>query len=162
MQTTSQSNKHGLYVLNHLFHLVLIPFLPLSHITLACTPYFTYHLPFLCLDWFPFHFLLDRFHLYVIGTEECERSIARSAIITSKKKWEKYLKAALGPSYVPLKSQTLQAIHMIVFAHIAIAPLCTDLTSAAIATGKLIWWSSPFIFSYYNPSHTHSLTHSTN
>ena len=104
---------------------------------------------------------MDRFHIYVIGTEECERSIARSAIITSKKKWEKYLKTALGPCYVPLKSQTLQAIHMIVFAHIAIAPLCKDLTSAAIATGQSMRICHPFSI-YFNTSRQRILIHPLN
>ena len=77
----------------------------------------------------------DRYHLYVIGTEECERSIAASALNPSKKNWEDYLGAVLGPRYIPLRSHTLQAIHLIVFAHIALAPMCKDITSAAVATG---------------------------
>ena len=75
------------------------------------------------------------FHLYIIGTEECERSIAQSAINTSKKLWENYLINLLGPSYIPLRSHTLQAIHMIIFAHQSIAHLITDINSTAIATG---------------------------
>lgn len=76
-----------------------------------------------------------RFHLYVIGTEECERSIAQSAINPSKKNWESYLCDALGPRYVPLRSHTLQAIHMMVFVHEGLAHLCTMATSAAVAFG---------------------------
>jgi hypothetical protein len=49
-----------------------------------------------------------RFHLYVVGTEECERSIAQSAVNTSKKAWEAHLTEILGPMYVPLRSHTLQ------------------------------------------------------
>ena len=75
------------------------------------------------------------FHLLVIGTEECERSIAASTINTSKKLWENYLIQLLGPSYIPLRSHTLQAIHMICFAHKSIAHLITDISSSAIATG---------------------------
>ena len=77
----------------------------------------------------------DRYHLYVVGTEECERSIAASALNPSKKNWEDYLGAVLGPRYIPLRSHTLQAIHLIVFAHVALAPICKDITSAAVATG---------------------------
>lgn len=49
-----------------------------------------------------------RFHIYFIGTEECERSIMRSAINPSKKTWEAYLIDAIGPNYLPLRSHTLQ------------------------------------------------------
>jgi hypothetical protein len=71
----------------------------------------------------------------VIGTEECERSIAQSAINTSKKFWENYLISLLGPSYTPLRSHTLQAIHMICFVHESIAHLVSDISSSAVATG---------------------------
>lgn len=77
----------------------------------------------------------NRYHIYVIGTEECERSIAASAINPSKKQWEEYLGGALGSNYVPLRSHTLQAIHLIIFAHRCAASLCTEITSAAVATG---------------------------
>ena len=53
----------------------------------------------------------NMFHMYAIGTEECERTIAQSAINTSKDQWEDYLKKALGPMYVPVKSHTLQVPH---------------------------------------------------
>ena len=77
----------------------------------------------------------NKFHFYVIGTEECERSIAQSAINTSKKKWEAYLQECLGENYIPLRSHTLQATHVIVFGHKAVAHLCSSFTSSAVATG---------------------------
>jgi len=77
----------------------------------------------------------NKFHFYVIGTEECERSIAQSAINTSKKKWEAYLQECLGENYIPLRSHTLQATHIIVFGHKAVAHLCNSFTSSAVATG---------------------------
>jgi hypothetical protein len=77
----------------------------------------------------------DKFHIYVVGSEECERSIAQSAVNTSKKNWEAYLIEALGPNYQPIRAQTLQAIHIIVFAHKSIAYLCSDVTSGAVPTG---------------------------
>jgi hypothetical protein len=46
--------------------------------------------------------------MYIIGTEECERSIAQSAINPSKKNWEAYLSEALGNNYKPIRSHTLQ------------------------------------------------------
>eukprot|EP00981_Chlorochromonas_danica_P006465 scaffold1401_cov180-Ochromonas_danica.AAC.15 len=76
-----------------------------------------------------------RFHLYIIGTEECERSIAQSAINPSKKNWEGYLRDVLGPNYFPLRSHTLQAIHVMAFVHKSLTSLCTVATSAAVACG---------------------------
>lgn len=77
----------------------------------------------------------NKYHMYVIGTEECERSIAQSALNPSKKQWEKYLSEVLGSNYVPIKAHTLQAIHIMVFAHKSIAHLCSEVTSGAVATG---------------------------
>mmetsp|Transcript_36819 Transcript_36819/g.63556 ORF Transcript_36819/g.63556 Transcript_36819/m.63556 type:complete len:641 (-) Transcript_36819:7-1929(-) len=77
----------------------------------------------------------DRFHIYIIGTEECERSIAQSALFPSKKGWEAYLNEAMGPNYVPIRSHTLQAIHLMAFVHRGIAHLCSAVTSAAVPTG---------------------------
>jgi hypothetical protein len=50
-----------------------------------------------------------RFHVYIVGTEECERSIAQSALNPSKKNWELHLAKTIGPRYVPVRSHTLQA-----------------------------------------------------
>jgi hypothetical protein len=49
--------------------------------------------------------------------------------------WESALKDVLLPNYVPLRSHTLQAIHLICFFHKAIANLVTDIKSVAVATG---------------------------
>lgn len=38
-------------------------------------------------------------HVYVIGSEECERSIASSAVNPSKKAWESFLKGLIGENY---------------------------------------------------------------
>lgn len=77
----------------------------------------------------------NKYHMYVIGTEECERSIAQSALNPSKKVWEKYLSEVLGSNYVPIKAHTLQAIHIMVFAHKSVAHLCSEVSSGAVATG---------------------------
>lgn len=77
----------------------------------------------------------NRFHIYVIGSEECERSIAQSAVNPSKKNWEADLQLAVGQYYVPLRSHTLQAIHIIAFAHVSIIPLIGEVRSAALAMG---------------------------
>jgi hypothetical protein len=77
----------------------------------------------------------ERFHLYIIGSEECENTIAMSAINASKKKWETYLTQVIGPNYVRIRAQTLQAIHLMIFAHLSIASYITEVKSATVATG---------------------------
>jgi hypothetical protein len=67
--------------------------------------------------------------LYFIGSEECERSIAESAFNPSKKNWESYLRSAVGDDYLPVRSQTLQAINLMCFAHISIAHLISEVKS---------------------------------
>ena len=71
----------------------------------------------------------------MIGSEECERSIAKSAMNPSKKNWESYLRLALGPNYFAICSHTLQAIHIMAFAHKAIMPIISEVVSGAVATG---------------------------
>jgi len=77
----------------------------------------------------------DAYHVYVIGTQECERTIAQSAIKTSRKNWDSKLLSRIGASYSKLRSHTLQAIHSVVFVRTELLPLISNIGSAAIATG---------------------------
>jgi len=72
----------------------------------------------------------DRFHIYIIGTEECERSIAQSALFPSKKGWEAYLNEAMGPSYIPIRSHTLQ-VRTPTFSTISCTFICCSVYLAA-------------------------------
>jgi hypothetical protein len=49
---------------------------------------------------------MNTYHIYVVGTEECEHSIAQSVINTSKEKWEGVLREvrACMRAFVPAKS----------------------------------------------------------
>eukprot|EP00607_Mallomonas_marina_P001746 CAMPEP_0182437942 /NCGR_PEP_ID=MMETSP1167-20130531/85388_1 /TAXON_ID=2988 /ORGANISM="Mallomonas Sp, Strain CCMP3275" /LENGTH=662 /DNA_ID=CAMNT_0024631047 /DNA_START=398 /DNA_END=2386 /DNA_ORIENTATION=- len=78
---------------------------------------------------------VNKFHLYFVGTEECERSIAKSVVNPSKKAWEAYVSSALGAIYMPICAHTLQAIHLVVYAHRALVPFISEVSSGAIATG---------------------------
>ncbi|CAD8144323.1 unnamed protein product [Paramecium octaurelia] len=60
--------------------------------------------------------------LIVIGTQECSRSIAVSLLCESKGSWESKLKDELGKNYVKVQSATLNAMHLIVFAHVLLVP----------------------------------------
>ena len=51
----------------------------------------------------------DEHDMYVIGTQEAERSIERSLIISSKAKWEAALRAHLGDGFVLLSVQPPRA-----------------------------------------------------
>ena len=51
----------------------------------------------------------------MIGTEECERTIAQSAFNTSKKSWEAMLCQILGNNYVTLRSHTLQVLNIFAY-----------------------------------------------
>lgn len=77
----------------------------------------------------------ERYHIVHIGTQECERSIAKSVLNQSKAKWTALLKEVLGPQYAPLVSHTLQATHAIVFIHKGVLPFVRNMRSAAVATG---------------------------
>ena len=77
----------------------------------------------------------NKYHVIAVGTEECERSIAASAVNPTKKVWESYLVEALGDQYIPIKSHALQAIHLMLFVHKDIKHLCYEVHSAVIPTG---------------------------
>ena len=62
----------------------------------------------------------NRFHVYAVGTQECENTIARSLIFPAKDRWETAVADALGPRYRCLKALTLQATHLVIYAHAAI------------------------------------------
>jgi hypothetical protein len=54
-------------------------------------------------------------HILVIGTQECQRSIERSLVFSSKEEWEKKLTKTIGDGYSMVASETLAAIHLAVF-----------------------------------------------
>mmetsp|Transcript_16709 Transcript_16709/g.34053 ORF Transcript_16709/g.34053 Transcript_16709/m.34053 type:complete len:502 (+) Transcript_16709:178-1683(+) len=81
------------------------------------------------------HLLPGHFHVFAVGSEECENSIAKSVAYTSKAHWEGLLREALGESYVMICGHTLQATHNIVFVHKALVSLISDVKSHAVATG---------------------------
>jgi len=73
--------------------------------------------------------------MLVVGSEECERSIQASMINPSKKQWEQLLLEVTGEKYAPIRSHTLQAIHLMVFVHVSLVPFVSDVASAAVTTG---------------------------
>ena len=51
---------------------------------------------------------LGGYDVYVIGSEECENTIAKSALVTSKAAWERTLRETLSDAYEMLCGHTLQ------------------------------------------------------
>mmetsp|Transcript_27290 Transcript_27290/g.85911 ORF Transcript_27290/g.85911 Transcript_27290/m.85911 type:complete len:510 (-) Transcript_27290:75-1604(-) len=77
----------------------------------------------------------DKYAVVVIGTEECERSIAASAMNPSKEQWEACVGAALGEDYVKVAGQTLQATNLVAFMHKSITWAVHAVKTAAVPTG---------------------------
>lgn len=78
----------------------------------------------------------SRFHLCAIGTQECERSIAQSVLISSsKEKWEAQIAAALGSNFTRVATATLSATHLAVYAHTALRPAINDVQTAFVPCG---------------------------
>jgi hypothetical protein len=75
------------------------------------------------------------YHIIVVGTQECENTFAKSIIFPTKEKWEATLKLSLGPEYDAIRSHSLQASHIIAFAHKSILPLISNVRSHAVPTG---------------------------
>ena len=77
----------------------------------------------------------DRYHVYVVGTQECERSIAKSALNPAKKVWEAAVQDSLGDRYHKISSHTLQATNLIAFVHGALEHMVHGVATSAVACG---------------------------
>mmetsp|Transcript_31636 Transcript_31636/g.83586 ORF Transcript_31636/g.83586 Transcript_31636/m.83586 type:complete len:402 (-) Transcript_31636:1636-2841(-) len=78
---------------------------------------------------------LNTHHVVVVGTEECENTIAKSLINPSKDKWEGRLREVFGDRYDLICGHALQATHSIAFVHRALVPLISAVKSEAVSTG---------------------------
>jgi hypothetical protein len=77
----------------------------------------------------------DKYDIVAVGTEECERTIAKSFLKQSKSSWESSLCTCLGDGYVMLASHALVAIHIVVFIRKELRPFCQSIQTAHVATG---------------------------
>jgi hypothetical protein len=68
----------------------------------------------------------NRYHIYAVGTQECENTIAKSLLFSSKERWETAVTQAVGEKYTRLASQTLQATHLVVFVHQALVKIISE------------------------------------
>jgi len=78
----------------------------------------------------------NRFHVYAVGTQECERTIVQSVVFpATPARWEGQLAAALGSGYFLVGSSTLGATHLAVFAHVALAGVISDRQVTSVPCG---------------------------
>jgi phosphatidylinositol-bisphosphatase/inositol-1,4,5-trisphosphate 5-phosphatase len=73
--------------------------------------------------------------LYFIGSQESLKTIAGSMFAPSKEALNQMIQKCLGDNFKMISSVSLQATHLVVFAHMAIIPLITDVSIADYATG---------------------------
>jgi len=76
-------------------------------------------------------------HIYVLGTCECEQSIQKSFIFSSKAHWEKQMTEHLGEEYFMASAHTMNAIHMMVFVHEKLRKYVCEVASGSVPTGVL-------------------------
>lgn len=81
------------------------------------------------------HIPIGIFDMYVIGTEECEASIQKALLFNSKAKWTAVLRQILGSEYVEVASETMQAIHIIVFVRKELSIFVNNVETEKVPTG---------------------------
>ena len=82
------------------------------------------------------NYKLENYDIFVIGTEECLRSIFVSIFWWNKSEWEETLHNFLGKDkYSIITSQTLVATHIIAFAKTNLLPYISCIGSSYIKTG---------------------------
>jgi hypothetical protein len=90
-------------------------------------------------DWDPRtlpDFISPGFHdIYVICTQECMHSIATSLLLPSKAEWVEALIDLFGSGYFQVGEETLQAMHIVVFAKTKLKNHISDVSTASVATG---------------------------
>ena len=82
--------------------------------------------------------LLDphkNFDIYAIGSEECLRSIFKSLFISDKSEWEKQLQTYFGNNYILISTETLCAIHLVIFVRSTLIKNISKVNSNTVKTG---------------------------
>jgi hypothetical protein len=97
-------------------------------------------------------FLHNKFHVISIGTEECENTIAKSIVNTSKKKWEECVQEALGDHYVKIRGHTLQATNNMVMVHRGVVDFISSLDSAASKCRVIFFFTVVSLLNHYTNS----------
>ena len=75
------------------------------------------------------------FDIYAIGSEECLRSIFKSLFYSDKTTWETNLKTYFGPDYYLIASETLCAIHLVIFIRSSLIKDVSKVKTNTVKTG---------------------------
>lgn len=70
-----------------------------------------------------------------VGSEECLKTIFKSAFGANKRKWVNQLQECLGPEYGLVNSHSLMGIHLVIFASLHIIPFIKNVQGNHVATG---------------------------
>ena len=82
--------------------------------------------------------LLDphkNYDIYAIGSEECLRSIFKSLFYSDKTTWENSLRAYFGNNYALIASETLCAIHLVIFIRSSLIKNISKVQANTVKTG---------------------------
>lgn len=74
-------------------------------------------------------------HIYVVGTCECEQTIAKSMLCSNKERWEHTVRDHLGEEYFLVGHHTMSAIHIMVFIHRYLWRYCWNIKTGQVKTG---------------------------
>ena len=75
------------------------------------------------------------FDIYALGSEECLRSIFKSLFVSDKSEWESRLQNYFGKDYVLIASETLCAIHLVIFVRSTLLRYISKVKVNSIKTG---------------------------
>lgn len=74
-------------------------------------------------------------HIICISSQECAKSILANMWNENKQKWEDKIKEHLGISYIPIKSMTRNAMHIMVLAHTSVYSHVKDVDTSRVCCG---------------------------
>ncbi|KAI9179114.1 hypothetical protein H9P43_005776 [Blastocladiella emersonii ATCC 22665] len=75
------------------------------------------------------------FHLLVIGTQECQKSISEAVMFPSKAEWERQILLTFGRFYELVRCDTMGALHLCVLVWRACAHLVSRVETSCVPTG---------------------------
>jgi len=79
---------------------------------------------------------VGEFDMYVVGTQECERSIEASVVLPSdKSEWENKVRDTMGPDYEMIASRNFGALDSVVLIRTSMKGIISSITSDVVSTG---------------------------
>ncbi|KNE72045.1 hypothetical protein AMAG_15986 [Allomyces macrogynus ATCC 38327] len=75
------------------------------------------------------------YHLIVLGTQECQKSISESVVFPSKAEWERQLLDTFGEHYDMVACQTMAALHLCILVWNKCTHLVSNVQASCVPTG---------------------------